>query len=330
MSATSVFIDLENMIKSLERYSIAPQEFIDALQRFLDSLGSRSETYIRGYASWGLYSTVINYLHSKGVEIRYVFSSKRQTSDGRTVIKNLADMQIAVDIFETLLHQPHVKRYIIVSGDVDFLPLVFMLRKYGKEVFIIADEMALAHPLAAAATMVFTYADVVPGITSILDIQNSVDLDSLFRIAVQLAWMAEEMGYGISPSVMKELLAIHFDGFNEREWGFPNFKDFLKALVKKGLLEVSDRGKMLFALTERGRELAQHPYVPLKDMKLVKEMIESGLTGERLINKLREAAGKQGIRGGKNYWEYVLKCMKEGDTHGQEEGSSKKEEQNDS
>lgn len=322
MPVTSVFIDLENMIKSLERYSIAPQEFIDALHRFVYSLGERSEIYIRGYASWGLYSTVINYLHSKGVEIRYVFSSKRQTSDGKTVIKNLADMQIAVDIFETLLHQPHVKRYIIVSGDVDFLPLVFMLRRHGKEVFVIADEMALAHPLAAAATMSFTYGDIVPGITSILDIQNSVDLDSLFRVAVQLAWMAEEMGYGISPSVMKELLSIHFGGFNEREWGFPNFKDFLRALVKKGLLEIKDHGKMLFSLTDKGRELAQHPYVPQSDIELVRSMKTSGVSGEKLINRLRDAAGKQGIRGGKNYWEYLLRTMKEGEEDAASKGKN--------
>jgi len=322
--AIHVFIDLENLVKSLERYVIAPSEFFDKMENFFKNLfPDKGRVYIRAYASWGLHASAINYLHSKGVDVVYAYAAKRGENKA---VKNLADMKIAVDVFGSLCETPQVDTYVFVTGDLDFLPLVFLLKKYDKRVIVIADEMALAGPLAGAADMVFTYKDIDPAIKSLLDIQEKVDIQSLVKITLQLAYMAEEMGYRLSPSILKELLALHFGDFQEREWGFPNFKNFVNMLVKHGYLDFVDRAKMLLRLTDEGRKLADHPYVPQKDYEMAKELCEKDhLKGAPLVSKLRKISGKTGIRGGKAYWIYIAKLINCYEEEG--EGSVSEEEE---
>ena len=304
--AVHIFIDLENLVKSLERYIVAPSEFFDKLDLFIRNMfPMRESIYMRAYASWGLHSTIVNYLHMKGVDVVYAYAAKRGENKA---VKNLADMKIAVDVFDSLMEHPEVDTYVLVTGDLDFLPLVFLLKKYGKKVVIISDEMALAGPLASASDLVFTYKDVDPDIKSILQIQEQVDMTSLIEVTLKLAYMAEEMGYQLSPSILKELLALHFGSFQEREWGFPNFKAFVDMLERHGYVEFTDRAKMLLRLTPLGKETAGAPYIPEEDYQLAKQLCEKDhLKGGKLIAKLRKLSGKQGIKGGKAYWAYIVK-----------------------
>jgi hypothetical protein len=227
------------------------------------------------------------------------------------------------------MEHPEVDTYVLVTGDLDFLPLVFLLKKYGKRVVIISDEMALAGPLASASDLVFTYKDVDPEIKSILQIQEQVDMSSLIDVTLKLAYMAEEMGYQLSPSILKELLALHFGSFQEREWGFPNFKAFVDMLEKHGYVEFVDKAKMLLKLTPLGREVAGSPYVPEEDYAMAKQLCEKDhLKGGRLVAKLRKLSGKQGIKGGKAYWAYIVKMAgcdaEEGEDSGETEEADEK------
>lgn len=308
-----VFIDLENLVKSLERYIVVPSDFFDHFDRFLkNSFPINNSLYIRAYASWGLHSSIINYLHSKGVDIVYAYASKK--GDGK-VVKNLADMKIAVDIFESLIHDYGNDVYVLVSGDLDFLPVIFLLKKHGKKVWIVSDELSLSGALANAADKVFTYRDIYPEMKSLLDMQDKVDVKSLVNITLKLAYMVENMGYVLSPSILKELLTLHFKDFQEREWGFPNFKSFINYLEKQGYITMLDRNKMLLKLTDSGRNVAGEPYIPHEDYELAKELCEKeGLKGSALVSKLRKISGKKGIRGGKLYWIYIarlLNCLEE-------------------
>ncbi len=301
-----VFIDLENLVKSLERYVVAPSEFFDKLELFLNNTFPHNESvYIRAYASWGLYSSIINYLHVKGVDVVYAYAARRGENK---VVKNLADMKIAVDVFDSLMNHPEVTKYVLVTGDLDFLPLVFLLKKYSKKVYIISDELALAGPLSLAADAVFTYKDIDPDIKLILQIQEQVDMEMLLKVTLQLAYLAEEMGYQLSPSILKELLSLHFGSFQEREWGFPNFKAFIDMLEKHGYIVFTDKAKMLLKLTQEGKKIAGEPYLPQDDYMLAKDLCEKeGIRGGKLIAKLRKLSGKQGIKGGKAYWVYILR-----------------------
>jgi len=65
---------------------------------------------------------------------------------------------------------------------------------------------------------------------------------------------------------------------------------------------------MLLKLTQEGKKIAGEPYLPQDDYMLAKDLCEKeGIRGGKLIAKLRKLSGKQGIKGGKAYWVYILR-----------------------
>jgi hypothetical protein len=78
------------------------------------------------------------------------YSGKQSSSDG----------QLYVRVYEFLMDHPEVEVYILVSGDRDFAPLVSSLRRYGKYVVVMSEEVSLAWDLKAAANESFTFQEI--------------------------------------------------------------------------------------------------------------------------------------------------------------------------
>jgi len=71
-----------------------------------------------------------------------------------------SDSQLHVNIYELMIGHPEIEVYVIVSGDRDFVPLVHSLRRFGKLVYVISEEVSLAWDLAKAATDAFTFQEI--------------------------------------------------------------------------------------------------------------------------------------------------------------------------
>ena len=71
-----------------------------------------------------------------------------------------SDSQLHVHIYEFLIHHPEVEVYIIVSGDRDFVPLVYSLKRFGKLVIVLSEEVSLAWDLSRAANDSFTFQEI--------------------------------------------------------------------------------------------------------------------------------------------------------------------------
>jgi hypothetical protein len=65
--------------------------------------------------------------------------------NGTEVPKNLADPTAIIDIGESIFAHPEVDRYILATGDKDFIPAVRKLRKYGKEVRLYHGDSVSVH-----------------------------------------------------------------------------------------------------------------------------------------------------------------------------------------
>ena len=56
------------------------------------------------------------------------------------ILKNGADIRIAIDIMESVLKKPHIDEYIIFAKDTDYVPVLQRLQVYHKQSAILVDE----------------------------------------------------------------------------------------------------------------------------------------------------------------------------------------------
>ncbi len=143
----AVFVDFENVYVSV-------REKFDATPNF-ELIMDRCEDYgriviARAYADWYRYPRVTSALFANGVEPMYVPTYYYDRDIGRTgrPIKNSVDIHLCIDAMRTLYSQPHILKYVLVTGDRDFIPLVNAIRQQGKEVIIIGIGGAASAHLA--------------------------------------------------------------------------------------------------------------------------------------------------------------------------------------
>lgn len=143
----AVFVDFENVYVSV-------REKFDAQPNF-ELIMDRCEDFgrivlARAYADWYRYPRVTSALFANGVEPMYVPTYYYDREVGRTgrPIKNSVDIHLCIDAMRTLYTQTHIDKFVLVTGDRDFIPLVNAIRQHGKEVIIIGIGGAASAHLA--------------------------------------------------------------------------------------------------------------------------------------------------------------------------------------
>ena len=146
----AVFVDFENVYVSV-------REKFDATPNF-ELIMDRCEDYgriviARAYADWYRYPRVTSALFANGVEPMYVPTYYYDRDIGRTgrPIKNSVDIHLCIDAMRTLYSEPNIHKFVLVTGDRDFIPLVNAIRQRGKDVIIIGIGGAASAHLAQSA-----------------------------------------------------------------------------------------------------------------------------------------------------------------------------------
>lgn len=125
-----VFIDWENIEKTAKQAFgsvLNFQEFIHIIHDVATMNGSRL-VGIQAYGDFdkgtaGLMSTLINL----GVEPRHVV-----TKTAHEYLKGSTDIELSLDILETMYNYPHITDFLFVSGDSDLRHVIKRLQKQGK------------------------------------------------------------------------------------------------------------------------------------------------------------------------------------------------------
>ncbi|MDW8406001.1 NYN domain-containing protein, partial [Chloroflexus sp.] len=146
----AVFIDFENIYVSVRDKLNATPNF-EAIMDRCNDLGR--VVISRAYADWYRYPRITSALYANAIEPIYVATYYYDKDAGRTgrAIKNSVDMNLCIDAMKTLFLHPNVGRFVLVTGDRDFIPLVHSIRQQGKEVYIIGIGGAASTHLAQSA-----------------------------------------------------------------------------------------------------------------------------------------------------------------------------------
>ncbi len=156
----AVFIDFENVYVSVRDKLNANPNF----EAIMDRCGDLGRVVIsRAYADWYRYPRVTSALYANAIEPIYVATYYYDKDMGRTgrAIKNSVDMNLCIDAMKTLFTNPNISKFVLVTGDRDFIPLVNSIRQQGKEVYIIGIGGAASTHLAQSADEFVFYEQLV-------------------------------------------------------------------------------------------------------------------------------------------------------------------------
>jgi|GEM_PF-374467 len=156
----AVFIDFENVYVSVRDKLDANPNFESIMDR-CDDLGR--VVIARAYADWYRYPRVTSALYANGIEPMYVPTYYYDKEMGRTgrAIKNSVDMNLCIDAMKTLFTNQNIEKFVLATGDRDFIPLVNSIRQQGKEVIIIGIGGAASAHLAQSADEFIFYEQLV-------------------------------------------------------------------------------------------------------------------------------------------------------------------------
>ncbi|MEZ5988490.1 MAG: NYN domain-containing protein [Planctomycetota bacterium] len=138
--AAAVFVDFDNLYFGVRNNRFGKGRSEDALERtfeLLDALRAqlREEgcTMLvgRAYSAFDDYpgSEAAHDLALRGFDPQYVLQNRG---------KNSADLQLSIDLLEVLLGRDDIRRFVVVGGDRDFIPISVKVLERGAELLIVA------------------------------------------------------------------------------------------------------------------------------------------------------------------------------------------------
>jgi len=141
---SAVFIDIENLVGGwsdvIDTNSLSLRSILDELKLLLHP----SEFAIsRAYANWSTrrYDVLQTEIVNLGIEPIQVFGFAKDRT------KNACDIQLTIDVMESVFTKPFITKYALVSGDGGFSAVVKRLREHGKFVAGCAYERSASRVL---------------------------------------------------------------------------------------------------------------------------------------------------------------------------------------
>lgn len=262
----AVFIDFENVYVSVRDKLDANPNFETIMDRCND-LGR--VVIARAYADWYRYPRITSALYANSIEPMYVPTYYYDKDMGRTgrAIKNSVDMNLCIDVMKTLFTNPNIGKFVLVTGDRDFIPLVNSIRQQGKEVIVVGIGGAASTHLAQSADEFIFYEQLVGKDTafakskgqapssetataqSTIAKEGPVHEPDIYGVLVEAIHLVRERGYvstlGSLKLVMKELMGGDFKESRYKDINgrpFTKFKDFVIDAERRGKVQIYTSG----------------------------------------------------------------------------------------
>ena len=237
---TALLIDFENLICGLSGNGNGNAEIDEGL--FDPSLllkiaedQSRLTTAL-AYADWRHrdYNQHQFKLYQHGIELVHVLGKGQ---------KNAVDLRLAVDAMEMIYERPQIDRYVIVSGDRDFIHLLKKLRLHNKEIVGVSPENCASEDLAELCDRFVNY-------ESLQDIFDATQKKPLASYAASMDVFKAQLSdllerhvgdQGILGAQLKSLIRRHIStSFDESQYGFRKFGDMIVAMSDIAVIERTD------------------------------------------------------------------------------------------
>jgi uncharacterized LabA/DUF88 family protein len=238
----AIFIDWENIyISTVTEYKSKPN---------VSAILEKAREYGRivsatAYADWtdGDFRQAPPTLYSNGISPRYI--SARYFPGGKSQKRrtNSIDVMLAVECSDFLHNHPQVDTYVLVTGDGDFIPLVSLLRSKGKNVVVIGVSEATSYHLIESADHFVSYASLLEEdrAARAQDREPKKEAADPFEELVRAVETLKKGGKTRVLGQVKQQMIVQLGSFDERNFGFKKFKDFVVEAERRGLVNTVDQ-----------------------------------------------------------------------------------------
>lgn len=232
---TAILWDIEN---------VTPPAGTNYIQSIIDTISETgSVSYAMAFGDWnkGNIRNIAAELASNSFELIHVPASRKDSSD----------MSMVAHGVELIFQYPHIDRYVLITGDADFRPLLLSLRKYGKQTLIICDvKRNASEDLLKMADEYLDYREIVANDDSTDEDSSTEDEKSdsapqekktdrkmskqqAFELLEEAVGMMvkEKNGRPAAISAVKIRMKLLNAAFDERKLGFRNWKSFVGKAV---------------------------------------------------------------------------------------------------
>jgi len=226
----------------------------------------------RAYGDWQKFSQFRRALAENGVDL------VERPSIYAGGDKNGADIQLAIEALDACLTNPHIDTFAIVSGDSDFLPLITRLQAYNKKVVVLGMRKTTSPAIVRNCNEYIAYENLqkarkevrparpakkVPAAHSASApaavVEESRDLDAGFATLTRAVGLLEDEDRAVNSSLLKQKMVQLDPAFDEKTYGFEQFKAFLAAAQKNKIIHIGKKegGVYPIELGRKGRELEE-------------------------------------------------------------------------
>lgn len=251
----ALFVDWENLKFSLHEREMEPN--ITALMETVKRYGRL--VIARAYADWQDY--YLNRSHDQanlyyaGIEPVFVPS---RPDPRQTRRKNTVDVKMSTDALEVSFTNRHIKTFVLVSGDADFIHIANALRFRGNRVIMIGVSWSTSERLSERVDDLLFYDQEIAAVSyppegqeaPLTATASQADTDVLIAEIVALMQRQRELGDHY-PSLFTWLnlqLRGQDPHFAPQKFGFYKFKDLMQYAAQQGKLKVVTRDLVNWAL----------------------------------------------------------------------------------
>jgi len=260
----ALFVDWENLKRSLNKTGREPN--VSSLRDMAEQFGR--VVIANAYADWQdpWHQDDPFRLYAAGIQPVYVPTVVRHGEGGASSPfarrRNSVDVKIAAECIECCFKYSNVRTFILASGDGDFVHVVNTLRPYGKVVIAVGVSWSTSVQLAESVDRLLYYdhdiEPVEPPAESAAQTARSEEEEGELQQAFErvLAIIrSSQRGDRALLSWIKHELIKRYGAFDEKRWGFPQFKAFMREAEARGLLKIVEIDLVNWALLPEAEDI---------------------------------------------------------------------------
>lgn len=277
---TAILWDIEN---------VTPPTGTNYIQTVIETISVDGKiSYAMAFGDWNKNNikNIAAELASNSFELIHVPASR----------KDSADMSMVAHGVELIFQYPHIQKYVLITGDADFRPLLLSLRKYGKETLIICDvKNNASEDLLNMADDYRDYREIIdfggddadddddeepaPPVksqTSIFqrDKQQSSNPSAKMTKDKAFELLEEALGLKIEQekknpkkkpfiSALKVTMKLLNSSFNEKKLGYKSWKAFIDDAVKQCDVCYADESGSILSFKSTSRKVMPEVFIQL-------------------------------------------------------------------
>ena len=239
----SILWDVENVTPSVDSL------FVDGLLDFARQIGNVSSAVAIGNWTAKLNNNLAVSLSEKGFELIHI----PQPKEKKKRKKNSSDFVLITKATEMIFQYTHISTYILLTGDIDFRPLLQTLKRHGKKIIVICDSNTASERLLEFADEYTDYRNLIPDDDSDSNSMDKKEVSVNLNKEESFTLLAEAVKTMLSrkkiptPGSIKVRMQLLNDNFSGTIEGYKHWQEFIHDAAKHKIISLknSDRGIIL-------------------------------------------------------------------------------------